>query len=524
MTSANRTAKVALLCDLHLPLLENTAPYATLRWAVNQMIEQRANFCFTLGDITAHGSVSAAARFVREMEALSASPVSPLWAAVAGNADLRDPSTLTELCNILASKEPKSAVILKDSGWRAVLLDSSTYCLNTIQRQKLLQALAALQIDEKLLLLLHHAPKDLDRESEDWLKNALNHLSSGRLLIAHGHQHRPGRGCWEGFPLLSLQALDPDKAIGTPPGFSVLTLTPEGWGQEEILWPPDPDAVKDMEEQMGISCFDVFGDLDYAIQKKIALVELRQSHLKNLPEELLLQKIAFWRGTVGRYLSLHMAEPGWASGVLTGLDSWMHSIYMANRLDADAVTLHTPNTALSNMEEGSPVWDQLLRLTVEGLEQLPRGCEIHIENMHMNPGDLDDGTRRFGCLPQEVSAWIDALQAEFSQPERLSFLLDVGHARNNTPYSQVYTLSMWYAIMGGRTGGCHLHQVLLTENGMKNHQAITDFYGPLINFTSFVWSWKEKMVRRCPLFLEVRSRANAELSRNAWKAVRGILP
>lgn len=59
MTSANRTAKVALLCDLHLPLLENTAPYATLRWAVNQMIEQRANFCFTLGDITAHGAVSA---------------------------------------------------------------------------------------------------------------------------------------------------------------------------------------------------------------------------------------------------------------------------------------------------------------------------------------------------------------------------------------------------------------------------------------------------------------------------------
>lgn len=218
-------------------------------------------------------------------------------------------------------------------------------------------------------------------------------------------------------------------------------------------------------------------------------------------------------------MSLHMAELGWTEGALTGWDNWESSIDLANLLQTDAVTLHTPCAALVHMEDQSQVWKQLLLLTAAGLERLPPNCEIHIENMHRNPNDPNDGHRRFGCLPQEIATWIHALQERVSHPERLSFLLDVGHARNNPPYNQKYTMSMWYTIMGKQMGGCHLHQVYETEEGMKNHQAITDFYGPMINFTSFVWSWEKGIINHCPLFLEVRSRQNAELSFKAWESV-----
>ena len=516
--------QVALLCDLHLPLLENTAPYAALQWAVDQIKERRADFCFTLGDITAHGNPNGAARFVREMEGMTSCENSPFCAAVMGNAELRSPGEYPQLNLILSPLEPEAALPLNRSGWSACLLDSADGWLEQAQRQKLQQALSALPSDGKMLILLHHAPENLDEASREWLRSALSGFDRERLLLAHGHSHRLGQDSWEGFPLLSLQALDPDKAIGTPPCFTILHLTPDGWRREEIFWPPDRDGTADILEHMGMSCFDVFGDLDEAAQKGVRLLELRQSHLKALPEKPLREKVAAWRSAGGRYLSLHFSELGWDSDCLTGLENWENSLYLAALLRPDAITLHTPHASISHMKKDSPVWNRLLSLTAEGLERLPRDCAVHIENMHMNPGDRDDGTRRFGCQPQEVSDWMDALQSRFSRPEQISFLLDVGHARNNPPYNSVYTMSMWYSIMGKRMGGCHLHQVCPTEEGMKNHCVITDCYGPMINFTSFVWSWKEGLLNRCPIFLEVRSRQNAERSRDAWTALWRSLP
>ena len=84
-------------------------------------------------------------------------------------------------------------------------------------------------------------------------------------------------------------------------------------------------------------------------------------------------------------------------------------------------------------------------------------------------------------------------------------MLDIGHARNNAPFSSKYTLGKWYALVGKETVGYHLHQVVLSDGIMKNHYPIMDVYGPLISLSSFFWGWQTGSLCHAPMYLEIRS-------------------
>ena len=83
-------------------------------------------------------------------------------------------------------------------------------------------------------------------------------------------------------------------------------------------------------------------------------------------------------------------------------------------------------------------------------------------------------------------------------------ILDVGHARNNRPFSQQLALSDWYARIGRETIAYHVHQVVRESSTMKNHRQIDDLYGPLISFSGFFWAWRSSQLNAAPLFVEVR--------------------
>lgn len=502
---------LALLCDPHLPLLKKTPAYTVFDWAVDHVA--CADYIFTLGDITAHGNLNAMEHFVKKMNE-AGTP----WAAVPGNAELRDPGTTEQVLSMLGSPLRDAPLRFEEVGWTVVLLDCSAGYYPEAEREKLRKAVAELKETEHLMLMQHQGPGDLNEESREFLKALLSPIA-GRCVIIFGHKHRFGYEKWEGLHSFRLQALDPDKAIGTPPMLLEMTLKPGGIWEPAIpghdFW--DRSAAEAILSRLGLSCFSLPKDLDYAIEHGVAAIELRHGNLQDLPEEELLQKIADWRAAGGKYLSLHATEPGWKDGSLLRAEEWLDSAAWAKKIGADAITLHVPKVPVGRMKKRSAVRRKIRQLYLQGLAMLPENCDIHIENMHMNPGEQDNADRRFGYLPGEVKSWIRELQKEHPHPEKISFLLDVGHARNNPPYSSVYTMGMWYAMMGRMMDACHMHQVCNEGGVLKNHQPVTDIYGPLINFGGFLMAWEEGLIRPRTIFLEVRSLENYLISLDTWQ-------
>ena len=135
----------------------------------------------------------------------------------------------------------------------------------------------------------------------------------------------------------------------------------------------------------------------------------------------------------------------------------------------------------------------------------------------MEAGDGLGDQRGFGYTPLEVGAWIDTLNNALGESDRVGHILDVGHARNNGYLSQIYPVSRWYEMMGSKTTGYHIHQVLAAERGMKNHNAIENWLGPIINYSSFFYSWRETVINHVPVFLEVQGSINFQKSVDAFE-------
>lgn len=502
---------LALLCDSHLPLLKKTPAYTVFDRAVSD--SRNADYIFTLGDITAHGNVNAMEHFIRKMNG-TGTP----WAAVPGNAELRDPETKEQLLSVLESPLREEPVRFEDAGWSAVLLDCSDYFYSDSEKEKLAKAVQTLGETEYLMLLQHQGPGDLDKDSRDFLKALLSPVAE-RCVIVYGHKHRFGAEKWEGIDTFRLQALDPDKAIGTPPLSVEMVLETGG------KWTPlvreycsrSRKTVDEVIDRLGLSCFHLPKDLDYAIEHGVKAIELRHGNMTDLPEEELLGKIAAWRAAGGKYLSLHATEPGWKDGGFTRVGQWYDSARWAKKIGADAITLHVPKAPVFRMKRRSASRRTMKEIYLNGFALLSESCDIHIENMHMADGEDPGETRRFGYLPNEVKGWINELKKEYPFPEKISFLLDVGHARNNAPFSSVYTMGMWYVMMGRMMDACHMHQVMNSPDGMKNHQPVTDIYGPLINFGGFLSAWEKKLICPRTIFLEVRSLENYLISMETWK-------
>ena len=81
--------------------------------------------------------------------------------------------------------------------------------------------------------------------------------------------------------------------------------------------------------------------------------------------------------------------------------------------------------------------------------------------------------------------------------ERVGHVLDVGHARNNGYLASVYPVGRWYELMGERTVAYHIHQVVRSENGLKNHRPIENWFGPMISYVSFFLCMGQRYAKSC---------------------------
>ena len=325
--------------------------------------------------------------------------------------------------------------------------------------------------------------------------------------------------------------MDPDKAIGGPPAVVILEDSPDGSLRFSELEIPDFEASditrwpvaerKIFLDHVGISGMtEPLETLDFAAGERIGAVELRCTTLATTPENELKNALARWRGSGGNILSLHLPDLGWKDGALTGSDEVSQFVRAAAELGCTRLTLHVPKMSVNDFADRA-VRETVLDHTVQRIaEANGLGMSVGIENMHMRKSEKTDGFRRYGYTVEECRDWLDLLRERLPKPGMTGFHFDIGHARNNPPYSSMEPISTWLAGLGPEMNAMHLHQVeKAPEGGLANHRPLRTLFGPMISLSSLFLAWKAGQVPHVPMFLEIRSGLGPESYRTLRRLI-----
>ena len=482
-------AKIAVLADLHLPDSDRTVKEKVLDWAIGEIRKRDVSYIVCAGDMTTRGTYPAARRLVKKLKTLSAK-----FFNTPGNAERR-------------TCDPKAWKILTTECCddKVLLLDSSTGALSSKARGLLARLLA--EQDKKDLLAVTHCPPQIFSE-EDRLLLAAAHRNGIISRIVYGHEHYDKTHSVMGIPCSAVRGMDPDKASGGAPAIVFFTLDHDNkWRREDVSFTPaDPRHWSRKEKQefldhLGLSTMsDPIGTLKFAIQEKVPVLEWRYAVLSDEMTAEFHALLAQWRKNGGKNLSIHFPDIKWDGTSWTGQEALKSAVQTALLLNAQRITFHVPRISIGDFSSQA---EQVSELMAEIFAPLrDAGILIGIENLHMNPGEKDDDARGFGYTPQEVTDFAELL-VQHGIPAGLH--LDIGHARNNAPYSKTYNISDYLSLFGSKINGCHLHQVVMDETGtMLNHRAFTEPFGKLISLASIFTAWQTGILPHAPLILEIR--------------------
>lgn len=484
---------VAVLADLHLPDADDTVKEQVLDWTVSELKRSGAGLIAAAGDMTGTGSLQAARRLRKKLKKTGCR-----YMFTPGNSDLRSAGSTAETLRILGTPDISEHVIL---------LDSSQGKLSRKSRI-LLAGLLADRSRKNLLAITHYPPENLPEDDAMLLTAAarsgiINHL-------VYGHMHHDKKHIWKGLPCECLRGLDPDKASGGAPSFAIFSRLPDkSWQRKnKVFRTAVPSSWSRAEKQsfienLGLSAMkDPFGTLDFAISAGVPVLEWRFALFSPEDMQKFKSKLADWRKNGGRCLSIHFPDIRLEGGSLTGTDILRIAVKTAIELEAQRITLHVPRVTAGEFADDATA-SLIADETAEILAPLAqKSIATGVENLHMSPGEKSDLSRGFGYTPQEVISFADMLTRR-GIPAGIH--LDIGHARNNAPFSKTFNISDWFAICGSRINGMHLHQVTVDESGkMLNHRAFTEPFGKLISLASLFTAWKTHAVPHVPLILEIR--------------------
>ena len=520
--------RFVLLADLHLSDNPDTAAHQALQWAVDRVNLERPDFLAVAGDITTFSTAGSASQC---LEALDRVEVPVLFTP--GNAERRGRHAMSVL-KALAAPERRATVF---DDLLVLLPDTSTGTLPGDERLWLNRSVRSTCAARRLVIT--HYPLDrMAAADRAWLTRWL--LENGVELLAAGHSHFHRTRRENGFVEVVVRGLDPDKAIGDLPGISLFETSQKGaWTETFIPWSPamrllpadlpdgmlpvgwsiqgDPVAAARETLGSGLSCLEIRpADLDFSHHAlSVALGELRD------------------RGPL--YLSYHLPDLTWRSrtGRVAGVDAVRAHLDCAMESGVDSLTVHVPRASARAMERGRAdrrepggcFLDFVETFANLFMEAARGGVGIAIENIH-NPANTpaDSPDREFATRIDEYLRWIDAVANDMADVPgaRVGALLDVGHARNNGgDLDNLQPLGDWYARLGRRILGYHIHQVDTdpATGRLSNHHEISDLFGSRISFAGFLWAWSTHQITRGPLFVEIR---DAEGRRNTVRRFKRL--
>ena len=512
------TKRIAVFADLHYTRGSAKLKGRVLREALDAALSFGADAIVCAGDMIGTGTIAEAS----DLRAIFDAQPLPVW-FTPGNAELRTPSESAAANAILSNRAPlPDGVILIDSssGWTDLLTLQPFNSSTRVGRD-------VCDCGSRRLLVVTHVPP-----------------GGGAIgLTVAGHLHLDA--VRENGACRVIRGLDPDKAIGGPPAFATFVRDGEGvWHFEdnhEIRgirpeeWTPEfRDAFL---RDLGISTmYDPFGGLAFVTEKHIQCVELRHSSWGD-ETRALGEAIARWRDVGGRVLSLHLPSLRFANGVAENVDAIAKSCETALALGCDRVTLHVPRIPVRDFVAAGMVASRKSKvesLVAEHttfdirhstvLDAYSRalaplagtGVAIGIENMHMTPGETPDN-RNFGYTPEECQTLLADLRR--IPGLNIGFHLDIGHARNNAPYSTLFPVGTWYEKLGAECNGMHIHQVVMDDHGkMQNHKPLLGFFDKLIALSSLIMARRDEILRSVPMFIEVRD----GLGPDSWSALTAL--
>ena len=466
--------KICLFSDLHLPRWKDALQYDVLRWAIENMKEKCPDAILFVGDVSADGDEGVYDHFLSCMRALSL----PFF-YIPGNSDLRSPDT-------------RASILKKSSPMQNHLGEITVFAVNDADGTVSDEALSLLEgADKSSLVFMHHPIEEHTASCAAALAKWRKAHPETMLFFAHLHRFTVEEST------VCLPALDPDKNIGEPPAL-VYFDTEEG---SFSLSHFPVSLPRDVTSYFGISCYRTGEQIPFAISRGIRYLELRPNAVKSDPEEL-LALIERWRKNGGVGLSLHLPDVGYRDGAVFFEDGYDEVLALAKMLRADRVTQHVPKVAIGEIEKNPLVLSEICEAICARLDTLPERITIGVENMHMTASEKADAHRRFGYTPSECLAFMEGLKGV--SRHRVGINFDIGHARNNAPYSQTYPISTWLSMLGEHIVGYHIHQVTYEDGVFENHMPITDVYGKLISYASFFKLWELGTIARAPFVFEMR--------------------
>ena len=360
-----------IIADTHLPGIEGTAQYGSLEWAINDINIKKPDFAVVAGDITASGEIGAFEAFQKRVSTLEM----PCY-IVPGNADLRTPA------NADYAHKLRTGYTINTDLRNVVCLDTSAGTITSEDRDTLLKC------GDKDIVIMHHSIEGLDEDSGTFIKEW---AEKRRGCIIHAHSHKNRNYFIGETRVIGIRCLDPDKSIEKEPCLSYFTVNENGIEMTEVIFDFPCDNLKDFREKIGISCFDIYNDIDFAIENDVKNIEIRKFDGSDEELEFLKHKVSEWRNAGGQIVSVHMPNLKWNGKEMDGLDMWNKAIRIAHTLKAETVTIHPPRAVrIGDMDEGSPMWEYLVNYFYDRISQLPETTNAGIENIHANADGKDD--------------------------------------------------------------------------------------------------------------------------------------
>lgn len=490
--------RIAVIADVHLPEAAASAQEAAFEDALGRLRAERPDVLLLAGDATACGSAEAANRVRVKLDESGL-----CYRAIPGNADRRTAADLDATTTTLTIDHP-----FRNSECVVCLVDMRDGELTAKTREHLHEVTK--RVDHLPVVLAGHYP--MEHCLHDPGVRAI--VASGRAVLLIGaHCHEDRHYSIQGIPAHTIRGLDPDKAIGAPPATALFELAGREWIRSDL--PFDGGTVESWSaalrqefiEHLGFSCMThSLEGLASASALGVTCVELKAEAALPRPRGALVDAVQRWRDSGGRYLSIHLPDPRYDVVRQSAADvqPFQEAVSLASALKAEHLTVHVPRVPAGLMQPGGAVWAGCVRMFLKLLDEpMHSGTVIGIENLHMNPGEAADESRGFGYLPTECVQWVSSLRSTGGHA-KIGVHLDIGHARNNAPFSEACTLGQWYALVGAQIVGFHLHQVVLVDGVMRNHYPIVNVYGPLISLSSLLWGWKRDRLSHAPMFLEIR--------------------
>jgi len=488
--------RIGVICDMHMQSYKKSPQLAFLKLALDKMKTDDVDAVICLGDITGFGDLEALELYMETMKDFT-------HYEVLGNTDVRNKETR-------ALFEQRIQDVDFYVGNRRVFGINTPDGTITQHDRERLQDIKAGDI-----VFMHYYMKTLDEDSATYLTKLASDVP---ITILHGHGHRIFDYDIEQSHVYGMRGLDPDKAMGDFPSIAYLDISDDRVKLEEIIIKLPKEYLQNTANFFGISCVDNHKDVLYALENNVKHIELRCNGKDWFPDETLFPLIEKWRAKTNGYLSVHMPNLRYADGNFAGFDKWDEALAYASKLKADGYTMHPPRVRVCDMPAGGEIWNYFLKAYVKAVRMAGPTANMGIENIHKSDLESHDDTRGFGYIPNEVCAWIDAINRAIGF-KRVGTILDVGHARNNGNFAKMYPSSKWYCMMGDKTVGYHIHQVVPIPGAYKNHNPLENWFGPMINYTAFFYAFNNGILNNVPVFLEVKGAENYQKSIDAITSI-----